>query len=176
VFRYLNSTKSLNLRLRPEKTVFLEASIDASYGVHKDYKSHSGVCVAIGAGVIFAKSTKQKCNCRSSTEAELIAASDGTAHVIGLRNFLTAQGEKMGPTKVQQDNMSTLHLLEKGKAACNHTRHVNIRYFWVRDQVEKGELRFAYTPTEDIVADILTKPLQGERFLKLRALLLNSQR
>jgi hypothetical protein len=69
--------------------------------------------------------------------------------------------------------MSTLHLLDKGKIASNNTRHVNIRYFWVRDRVQNGELKFVYTPTEEIVADVLTKPLQGERFTKLRAMLLN---
>jgi hypothetical protein len=85
--RYVNSSKELFLRLKPRKN-FLLASIDASFGIHFDYKSHTGVCIFVGFGVIFAKSTKQKLNSKSSTEAELIAASDGAAYVIGIRNFM----------------------------------------------------------------------------------------
>ena len=46
-------------------------------------------------------------------------------------------------------------------------------YFWIKDRVGEGELQVEYKPTEEMVADVLTKPLQGDKFVKMRNLLLN---
>ena len=81
--------------------------IDASYGVHAaSGKSHSGCAIIIGeSGPVYAKSGKQKIVTKSSTEAELVALSDGVGQGILLRNFLVEQGYKMGPAVVYQDNI-----------------------------------------------------------------------
>ena len=55
------------------------------------------------------------------------------------------------------------------------TKHVNIRYFWIKDRIDSGEIKVIYQPTNDMVADILTKPLQGQQFIDLRNKLLNWQ-
>ena len=77
LLKYLNGTKDIGLRLMGDTYLTVIAFIDASFGVHMDFKSHTGIAIVIGKGVIFAKSTKQKLNSKSSTEAELIAVSDG---------------------------------------------------------------------------------------------------
>ena len=82
---------------------------------------------------------------------------------------LTDQGYKMGPVTVYQDNQSAMSLVKRGYSASEKTRHVNIRYFFVKDRVDSRELHIEYLPTEDMVADFFTKPLQGELFRKLRA-------
>jgi hypothetical protein len=51
--------------------------------------------------------------------------------------------------------------------------YINIRFFFIKDKIDNGELVVEHMPTEDMIADILTKPLQGELFRKLRAKLLN---
>ena len=79
----------------------------------------------------------------------------------------------MSPAKVYQDNMSTIAMADKGRSTSERTRHINIRYFFTKDKAESGELVIEYLPTEDMVADILTKPLQGALFAKLRRQLLN---
>ena len=79
----------------------------------------------------------------------------------------------MGPAVLYQDNMSTIAMLKNGRASSDRTRHINIRYFFVKDRVDAGEIRVEYKPTEQMIADILTKPVQGSLFLKLRAWLLN---
>ena len=110
---------------------------------------------------------------KSSTEAELVAASDGGTQVIWSREFLLAQGENIEESTIYQDNMSTIALLEKGKPSSNRTKHVNIRYFWINDRINNGDIKIKYKKTEDMVADILTKPLQGEKFRFFRDKLLN---
>jgi hypothetical protein len=78
----------------------------------------------------------------------------------------------MGPTKIYQDNMSTIALADKGRSTSSRTRHIAIRYFFVKDKVDQGEVEIEYLCTEDMRADILTKPLQGELFRKMRAALM----
>ena len=79
----------------------------------------------------------------------------------------------MPPVCAYQDNTSTVFMAEKGRSTSDRTRHINVRYFWIKDRIDTGELELKYLATKDMIADILTKPLQGELFRKLRALLLN---
>jgi hypothetical protein len=69
--------------------------------------------------------------------------------------------------------MSTIALAERGSAASERTRHVHIRYYWVKDRIASKDIEVVYLQTDDMLADILTKPLQGDKFLKLRNKLLN---
>ena len=173
VLRYLNGTQDLGICLRADCPTNVTAHIDASYGVHIDGKSHSGMFVSLGSGPILVKSSKQKIVTKSSTEAELIALSDLASLVIWSRDFLLAQGEPAGPATVSQDNQSTMALAARGASVSERTRHINIRHYWMKDRVDSGDIQIMYTPTEDMIADIFTKPLQGERFFRLRDLLLN---
>ena len=127
----------------------------------------------MGKGAVHAKSSKQKLVSKSSTESELVALSDEASQVLWTRNFLLLQGHKMRPAKIYQDNMSTIALADKGRSTSERTRHINVRYFFTKDKVESGELMIEYLPTEEMVADLLTKPLQGELFRRLRSKLLN---
>ena len=129
----------------------------------------------LGKGCFFVQSTKQKLVSKSSTEAEIIGVSDGLGEVIWARNFIAHQlGQtEVKPAIVFQDNMSTMALIEKGRSTSSRTKHINIRYFFVKDRVESGEVVIKYLPTEEMVADMMTKPLQGTLFRKLRARLLN---
>jgi hypothetical protein len=79
----------------------------------------------------------------------------------------------MDPAIVYQDNKSTLALAEKGRSTSERTRHINIRYFFIKNRISDGEVTCSYMPTGDMIADILTKPLQGDLFIKLRKQLLN---
>ena len=67
----MSGTKEMGIVLRPDDDLSLEAHIDASYGVHEDGKSHSGMHLSLGLGAFFVKSSKQKIVTKSSTEAEL---------------------------------------------------------------------------------------------------------
>jgi hypothetical protein len=173
VLRYLNATRDLGIVMEGGTILCVSIWIDASYGVHPNGKSHSGVVVTVGRGPIVAKSGKQKIVAKSSSEAELIAASDEVGEGIHIRDFLIEQGYTVGPATLHQDNMSTMKLIEKGRSTSDRTKHVNVRYFFVKDRVNRGEIEVRHSPTSTMMADILTKPLQGELFRKMRDALLN---
>jgi len=156
VLKYLNGTRDLGICLRADSPTNLTAHIDASYGVHIDGKSHSGMCVSLGAGPILVKSSKQKIVTKSSTEAELIALSDLSSLVIWSRDFLIAQGESVGPATIGQDNQSTMALADRGASVSERTRHINIRHYWVKDRVSSGEIQIIYTPTDEMVAEAIS--------------------
>ena len=81
--------------------------------------------------------------------------------------LLAAQGEYVPTTTIYQDNKSTILLASNGKASSSkRTKHINVRYFFVTDRINKKELEKAYCPTDDMVADFFTKPLHGAKFLK----------
>ena len=172
--KYLLHTQELCLTLGASNPMEIIAFTDASFGIHANFMSHTGATITLGGGPIFAKSSKQKLVTKSSTEAELVGLSDSASQVIWTRNFLMAQGYQMAPAIIKQDNMSTLALAEKGRSTSERTRHVNIRYFFIKDRVNSGDLKLEYLPTSEMIADILTKPLQGEAFRVLRDALLNT--
>lgn len=173
VFQYLNGSKKVPLRLSVNDDYQLVSYVDASYGIHADGRSHSGLFITLGGGSLMSKSVKQQINTKSSSESELIAVSDMASNVIHARNFMIAQGFPQKPTVVYQDNMSTLTMIERGSGNSDKSKHINIRNFWVTDRVKSGELKFEYMPTSSMLADILTKPLQGALFRELQAKLMN---
>jgi hypothetical protein len=175
VGKYLHGTRELALSLTAvnENGITINSFIDASFASHKDAKSHTGEMITLGGGAVFCKSSKQKLVAKSSTEAELIGLSDGLSHVLWTQHFLQSQGYDIGPAIIHQDNKSTITLAEKGRSTSNRTRHITIRYFFVKDRIESGDVKVIYTGTEEMVADFFSKPLQGHLFEKHRNTIMN---
>jgi hypothetical protein len=172
LLRYVNATRDLPLIIRPDQAIQVHAFVDASYAVHDDFKSHTGTAITVGGGVTYAKSSVQKLNTKSSTESELVGASDSAGHILWTRDWLIGQGYPERPAVLHQDNQSSMALIAKGYSTSDKTRHINIRYFFLKDRVDAGELEVRYCPTEEMLADLLTKPLQGQQFVTLRDRLL----
>ena len=132
--------------------------------------------MAPDGGAIVSSSIKQQLNTRSSTEAELVAVDDMAAKMIWVKNFLESQGMKV-KNRLHQDNQSAILLEEKGMASVGkRSRHINVRYFFIRDLVNRGLVEIKYCPTEGMVADFLTKPLQGSLFLRFKNRILGKKR
>ena len=137
-------------------------------------RSHTGGVLTLGGGGIINVSRKQKLTAKSSAEAELIAADDLANSILWTKYFLEEQGYGAKNTILFQDNKSTMLLLNNGKASSSkRTRHLNIRYFFLSDRIANGELRIEFCPTDDMIADYFTKPLQGEKFRKFRKTIMN---
>ncbi len=64
-------------------------------------------------------------------------------------------------------------MIENGKSTSDRTRHINVRYYFIKDRIDSGEIKLEYIPTEEMAADTLTKPLVGTKFKELKAKLLN---
>ena len=138
----------------------LHTWLDASFAVHNDMKGHTGGTMSFGKGVLHAKSSKQKLNTKSSTETELVGVSEYIPYTIWMKKFLHEQGYKV-TGNVYQDNQSSIRMEKNGRNFCTgNSRHVNIRFFFVKDLVDKKEIEIVYCPTETMLADYFTKPSQ----------------
>ena len=173
ILQYVNHTRELGLTLTPDEDLTIYAYCDASHGVHKDFKGHTGATISIGKGGVINKSSKQRLTSKSSTESEIIAVSEVLSPLLQFREFLLEQGYKVAPARLLQDNRSTIKLFEKGRPCSESTRHIGIRFFFAKDKVDSQEIVIEYCSTDDMLADILTKPLVGSNFLKHRHNLLN---
>jgi hypothetical protein len=176
VLSYLHNTRKLGIVLGCKgEGVSLSVYADASYAVHGDYKSHGGVFISHNRGPVLVKCSKQKIVTKSSTEAELVTLSDAVSLAAHNIEFLKGQGYSVNAV-LQQDNTSTISLAENGRSNSDRTKHIGIRYFFVKQYIENGTMKIQHCPTLQMIADILTKPLQGELFRRLRDLLLGYTR
>jgi hypothetical protein len=136
----------------------------------------SGGLVSFGKGAIYATSVKQKLNTRSSTEGELVVVYDVMPQMVWARNFMIQQGIDIHNNILYQDNRSAMLLETNGKlSSSKRTRHIDIRYFFVKDKIEKGEIKLEYYKTDDMLGDFFTKPLQGILFIKYRNAIMNTE-
>jgi hypothetical protein len=171
VLNYLQSTKAKKVIFKRGGEVSLEAYIDASFGVHADGRSRTGVALMMSGVCVGAWSSKQKLTTKSSTEAEIVALSDGLPHVLWMRELVLAQGHVLAPTRVHQDNQGVLAIMKQGRRPKHRTKHLNIRHFFARDREQSGDIELCYCPTRDMVADVLTKPVSGELLRHMNKLL-----
>ena len=111
----------------------------------------------------------KKLNTRSSTEAELVGADDAATMILWSGLFMEQQGYPLSKNILFQDNKSAILLANNGKrSAGKRSRTLNVRNFFLDDQVKKGNSTIECCPTDVMWADFMTKPLQGEKFRKFR--------
>ena len=174
LLRYLNGTRRLRLTLTVDSMSILRWYVDASHQIHEDCRGHTGGFLTFGKGAITSTSRKQKLNTKSSTETELVAVDDKLGDILWMRFFLESQGYTIDENIVYQDNMSTLSLEKNGRiSSSGRTKHIKAKYFLVKDKYTKGYIDLQYCPTDVMWADVLTKPLQGSKFRKMRTILMN---
>ena len=167
-------TRFLKLTLSADSLSILQWYVDASHQIHDDCKGHTGALLTLGAGAILSSSNKQKINTKSSTESELVAVHDKSSDILWTRHFLEAQGYTISDNIIYQDNMSTLSLEKNGRiSSSNRTKHIKAKYFFIKHYFDAGEINLRYCPTEQMWANVLTKPLQGVKFCQMRAILMN---
>jgi hypothetical protein len=84
-----------------------------------------------------------------------------------------AQGVKISRNILFQDNKSAILLQRNGTASSSrNTRHINIRYFFIKDKSKAGEIEIVHCSSEEMVADFFTKPIQRKRFLDLGSVIM----
>lgn len=177
VIECLRADPRLALTLEADDVQTVKWWFDASFAVHPDMKSHTGATMSIGEkGSQCTTFTRQKLNAKSSTEAELVGVSDMMPMVLWTRHFLEAQGHKVNNATMHQDNQSAMLLEKNGRASSGkRTRHVNIQCFFIADGVRSKEVSVEHCPMEHMLADCLTKPPHGVKFIEFRSKILNIQ-
>ena len=87
---------------------------------------------------------------------------------------MEAQGNMIHDNVILQDNQSTILLVHNGQQSSGKAiRHIDVRHYFIKDQIDQKLMHLEYCPTDLMVSDMLTKPLQGTQFRRLRARLLN---
>jgi hypothetical protein len=138
-------------------------------------KGHTGGAMTMGTGLPLDKSTKHILNTGSSTESEIVAVDDLILQILWVHLFLKAQGFAVSNNILYQDNKSAMLLEMNGQASSSkRTRHIEIRYYYVANRVTKGDSRVVWCPADEMIADFLTKPLQGKAFVKFQDLLMGA--
>ena len=94
-----------------------------------------------------------------------------------MRYFLEDQGYRVGASKIYQDNMSTMSLKKNWKySSVKRTRHINIRYFFIKERVNEEELIIDHCTNDEIWGDFFTKPLQVSKFRRFRSVSFGNSR
>lgn len=171
ILRYIQGTSRFGILygLNSAKLT-LEGYCDSDWGGNRtDRKSTSGFVFKIANAAVSWASRKQSVVALSSTEAEYISMCEAAKEAVWLGYIWSHIGnEKKGsPIKIEVDNQGAI-CMAKNSGSSRRTKHVDIRYHFVRDQVQAGKVKFEYCRTEDMEADIFTKPLARVKFEQFR--------
>ena len=175
VFRYLKGTLDLKLSYGPtadkSQDLILTYS-DADHGGNCDNgKSTGGYLVKLGTGAVSWSSKLQTMVALSTTEAEYIEAVEAAKEIIWMRQFMGELGYPPSTScTLLMDNQSAISL-SKNPEHHGRMKHLDLRWFWLRDTVETGVIKPSFIPTEDMAADMLTKPLMRPYVEKCRKLM-----
>ena len=165
VLRYLVSTRTLSLRYSKTGNLNFEAFCDSSWGNDVETgRSFAGHVFKLAGGPVVWESRKQKSVTRSSCEAEYVAASDASAESKYLRRFLAELLRRpKAIVTIYIDSQSAMKMAENCRFR-HRSKHISIKYHFIRERISKGKLRLEYVPTAEMTADILTKGLPRSEY------------
>jgi len=182
VLRYLKEFPDLAIRFQAPEAALkiprtmnfgqpglqLVAYSDAAFADNLENRSSSHAYVFMAAGGIIAyKSGKQTITATSSTEAEYIGLSNAAKEATWLQRLLQELGYRASDVKpllLYGDNLPSHSLTEIGGQFRARTKHIDIHYHYIRQQVANGTIKVEYIRTDDMIADGLTKPLLSEKY------------
>ena len=170
IFRYIRGTLDYGLLFTYSDCFRLEGYCDADWaGCVETRKSVSGHIFKIGNCAISWRAKKQPIVALSSTEAEYVALCGAAQETVWLRNLLKDIGFDQGhATTLFEDNQGAI-ALSKNPKDHPRTKHIDVKYHYVRETIDKNVVNLVYCPTADMVADILTKGLPKFTFEKFRS-------
>lgn len=166
VLNYLLGTKALALQFGGEDNFVV--SSDASFADNTlDRKSSQAYVMKLFGGIIGWRANKQATVSTSTTEAELLALSQAAKETLYVSRLLKELDIKLDNQRLQIlcDNTQTVRIVNK-EIGQLHTqlRHVDIHNHWLRQEIKEKRIAVDYTPTEDMIADGLTKVLVNTSF------------
>ena len=173
LLRYCKGTMDVKLVYGPDdSTEPFTSYSDADHGGNPDNgRSTGGYVLKIGSGAVSWSSKLQSLVALSTTEAEYIAAVDTGKEIVWMRQFLGELGyPQHGPSILRMDNQSAISV-SKNPEHHGRMKHLDLRWYWLRDVVDAGTLDPMFIPTNDMAADILTKPLPRPQVQKCRELM-----
>lgn len=169
ILRYIQGTSSFGIQYKREGEDRLVGYADSDYaGDIDDRKSTSGYVFMLSGGAVSWASKKQPIVTLSTTEAEFVAAAYGACQAIWLKNVFEEIGvEQEGGITMYCDNSSTIKL-SKNLVLHGRSKHIHVRYHFLRELVNDGVIQLNYCPTVEQSSDIMTKAVKLDTFEKLR--------
>jgi hypothetical protein len=162
IYRYLAGTRDLWLTYGETRRV-LEGYADADGSMSEDRRAITGYAFLIDGGAVSWSSKRQEIVSLSTTESEYVAATHGMKEALWLRSLLSEVFEPIKPpTTLFSDNQAAISLTRDHQYHAR-TKHIDVRYHFIRWVIEQGSLRLVYCPTDDMVADTLTKALPSAK-------------
>lgn len=176
VFRYLSGTRSIGLIFdgsQPRLNVTVEAFSDSDWANDKiDRKSISGWVAKLNGSPVSWSSKKQRTVALSTCEAELYAECEAVKEILWLRGLMTElQLIVDTPSVIHCDNQSTVHVSKNGVKS-ERTKHVDVKYNFITDTITSGVIQSKWISTTDQQADLFTKPLSREVFVRFRDMMM----
>jgi hypothetical protein len=168
ILRYLVYTPKFGLWYPKGSSFDLLGYSDANWvGCKIDRKSTSGTCQFMGRSLVSWASKKQNSVALSTVEAKYIAAGHCCAQLLWMRQTLRDYGYKFSKVPLLCDNESAI-CMANNPVEHSRTKHIAIRYHFLRDHQQRGDIEIAYINTKEQLVDIFTKPFDEKTFTKLR--------
>ncbi|KAI3740217.1 hypothetical protein L2E82_30641 [Cichorium intybus] len=164
IFRYLKGTKAMGLWYPVGDNFKLQAFSGSDHAGYKlDRKSTSGGCQFLGGRLVSWSSKKQNCVALSSAEAEYVAASTCCSQVLWMKTQILDYGYKFLQVPIYCDSKSAIGI-SHNPIQHSMTKHIDLRYHFIKDQILQGNIELYFIPTEEEVADVFTKALDSTKF------------
>ena len=165
IIRYLKGTLNLSIQYKKSGSTEVVGYSDADWANDMENRhSTTGNVFIMAGGPISWLSQKQSTVALSTAEAEYIALSSAAQEVVWLKQLLQDLKENgKQPITIMEDNQGAI-AMAKNPVAHRRTKHIDIRYHFVREQVQKGNMQLQYCNTKEMIADIFTKPLCKSQF------------
>ena len=168
--KYLKGTADLGVTYNGDvdnKNVIIGYADSDYAGDKSNARSTSGYVFMLNGAAISWRSQRQSVVAQSTAEAELMSASLAAQEAIHLRMLLGEMGLKQGPIKIYEDNQPCIKIAEN-PINSDRTKHIHVRFFFVRERVQRNEIQLEYKPTNEMVADCLTKSLESTKVVGFR--------
>ncbi|CAJ2658399.1 unnamed protein product [Trifolium pratense] len=168
VMRYLKGTLNLGILYKRGDDLKLQGWSDSDYaGDFDDRKSTSGYVFMLGSSPISWSSKKQAIVTLSTTEAEFVAVTACACQGIWLRRILEQLNQQQNCTIIHCDNSSSIKL-SMNPVLHGRSKHIDVRFYFLRDLTKDGVVKLIHCSTQDQIADIMTKALKLESFCRFR--------
>ena len=172
ILRYLKGTTELGIFYKKGEDIKLVAYTDSDYaGDIDDRKSTSGFVFSLGTGAVSWSSKKQPIVTLSTTESEYIAATSCACQCIWIMRILETIGFKEQKLILILCDSNSAIKLSENPVFHGKSKHIDVRFHFLRDLVREGKIKLSHCSTQNQIADIMTKPLKLEQFVKIRSML-----
>jgi len=167
IIKYVNDTLLYGIWYSRETNLIVAGYSDVDWADNADdRKSTSGGCFYVGNNLVAWMSRKQSSISLSTTEAEYIATGSCCTQLLWMKKLLFDYGFTQDSMIINYDNTSAINI-SKNPVQYSRTKHINIRHHFLRDLVDSQVVSLSFIPSDNQLADILTKPLDGSRFESL---------